>query len=107
MARNQFTFYRSFWENIERLQTNKEKLQAYQLLCSYAFEKYEPDLDAVKPCAATVFRIAKPVLDTAHSRAEKLLRNLERKQLASIIIHDPAQQDKEKDKDKYIGIDKY
>ena len=82
MARNQFTFYRSFWESIEKLQTNKEKLQAYQLLCSYALEKNEPALDAVKPCAATVFRIAKPVLDTAYKRAEKILETRERKQIA-------------------------
>ena len=82
MARNQFTFYRSFWESIEKLETNKEKLQAYQLLCSYALEKTQPDLSAVKPCAATVFRIAKPVLDTAYKRAEKILEIRERKQIA-------------------------
>lgn len=80
MARNQFTFYRSFWENIEKLQTNKEKLQAYQLLCSYAFEKYEPDLSAVKPCAAMVFRLVRPVLDTAHNRSAAALKNSERQQ---------------------------
>jgi hypothetical protein len=36
MERKQFTFYRSFWESIEKLPTNKEKLQAYQLICDYA-----------------------------------------------------------------------
>ena len=71
MERKQFTFYRSFWETIENLKTNKEKLQAYQLICGYALEKKEPDLDAVKPGAATVFRIARPILDTAHTRAEQ------------------------------------
>ena len=72
MERNQFTFYRSFWETIEKLPTNKEKLQAFQLLCSYALDKTEPDLDSVKPSAATVFLVSRPILDTAHRRAEKL-----------------------------------
>ncbi len=82
MARNQFTFYRSFWESIEKLETNKEKLQAYQLLCCYALDRQEQDLNGIKPCAATVFRIANPVLDTAYKRAEKILETRERKQIA-------------------------
>ena len=71
MRRNQFTFYHSFYESIEKLKTNKEKLQAYQLLCQYALEHEEPDLDAVKHGAATVFLLTRPVLDTAHKRAEQ------------------------------------
>lgn len=71
MHRKQFTFYRSFFENIETLQTNKEKLQAYQLICDYALNQTEPDLTDKKPCAAAVFRAVRPVLDTAHRRAEK------------------------------------
>lgn len=70
MQRKQFTFYRSFWESIEKLPTNKEKLQAYRLICSYALDKTAPDLNAVKPSAATVFTMALPVLDAAHTRAE-------------------------------------
>lgn len=75
MARKQFTFYKSFYENIEKLQTNKEKLQAYQLLCGYALTKIEPDLDSVKPSAAMVFSLVRPVLDTAHARAEAACKN--------------------------------
>ena len=71
MKRKQFTFYRSFWETIEKLPTNKEKLQAYQILCDYALNQNEPELSAVKPCAATVFQIAKPILERAHDRAQK------------------------------------
>ena len=71
MVRKQFTFYRSFWEAIENLPTNKEKLQAYQILCDYALNRNEPQLNAVKPCAATVFQIAKPILERAHERAQK------------------------------------
>ena len=72
MKRKQFTFYRSFWESIENLPTNKEKLQAFQLLCDYALNQTEPDLKTKKPSAATVFQVARPILDTAHQRAEKM-----------------------------------
>ena len=81
MSRKQFTFYRSFYESIEKLQTNKEKLQAYQILCGYALNRQLPDLDSVKPCAATVFRIAQPVLDTAHKRSRTIAKTTQRKQM--------------------------
>ncbi len=72
MERKQFTFYRSFWEAIENLQTNKEKLQAYQMLCDYALNQNEPEIHSKKPSAATVFQIARPILDRAHDRAKKM-----------------------------------
>ena len=74
MRRKQFTFYQSFWESTENLPTNKEKLQAYQLICSFALTKIEPDLSAVKPSAATVFTMARPILETAHKRSEQTQR---------------------------------
>ena len=74
MERKQFTFYRSFYESIQKLPTNKEKLQAYQLICGFALNGAEPDLNAKKPTAATVFRIARPVLETAHKRAEQAMK---------------------------------
>ncbi len=73
MKRKQFTFYRSFWEAIENLPTNKEKLQAFEILCDYALNETEPELSAVKPSVATVFKIARPILERAHQRAQKAL----------------------------------
>ena len=67
--RKQFTFYRSFWESIENLSTNKEKLQAYQLLCSYALNQQAPDLEPVKPSVQAVFNMVRPLLDRAHARS--------------------------------------
>lgn len=72
MQRNQFTFYRSFWEAIENLPTNKEKLQAFQMLCDYALNQKLPELETKKPSAATVFQMAKPILERAHDRANKM-----------------------------------
>ena len=71
MKRKQFTFYKSFWEAIENLPTNKEKLQAYEILCDYALNETEPDLSAVKPSVATVFMMSRPILERAHERAKK------------------------------------
>lgn len=73
MQRKQFTFYRSFWEAIEKLPTNKEKLQAFQMLCDYALNQNEPELDTKKPSAVTVFQMAKPILERAHERAAKMI----------------------------------
>ena len=87
MPRNQFTFYKSFYESIEKLQTNKEKLQAYQILCRYALDKTEPDLNSVKPCAAMVFNLVKPVLDTAHRRSRCATALNERKQSVHSTIN--------------------
>ena len=71
MERKQFTFYRSFYESIQKLQTNKEKLQAYEMICSFGLNKTEPELDSQKPCAAMVFTVCRPILETAHKRAEQ------------------------------------
>ena len=68
--RNQFTFYKSYFTTIEEFKTNTEKLQAYRLLCAYALFGSEPDLNAIKPGAATFFRSIRPVLDRARTRAE-------------------------------------
>lgn len=72
MQRNQFTFYSSFWEAIEKLPTNKEKLQAFQMLCDYALNQTEPELNGKSSSAATVFRMARPILERAHRRAETM-----------------------------------
>ena len=70
MQRKQFTFYHSFWETIQQLPTNKEKLQAFEMICDYALNETEPDLKSKKPSAATVFCAVKPTLERAHRRAK-------------------------------------
>ena len=75
--RSQFTFYKSFWESIEKLPTNKEKLQAYQIVCSYALEKSEVATDGLKPSVCALFAAIRPVLDTAHSRSTKKKNEME------------------------------
>ena len=76
--RKQFTFYRSFWECAEKLPTNKEKLEFFQMLCQYALNEIEPDLNTKKPSAATLFLAVKPTLERAHkqSKAAVTVNNL-------------------------------
>ena len=72
MERNQFTFYRSFYESIESLRTDKEKLQAYQAICQYAIYEKLPEAEGTKPSTWAVFSISKPILDTARRRSRNL-----------------------------------
>ena len=81
MERKQFTFYRSFFESIESLRTKKEKADAYRILCDYALNGKMPDLSGASPVIATIFGFAKPVLDTAHKRAELAKKLSDQKQM--------------------------
>ena len=72
MERNQFTFYRSFFEGIQKLRTKKEKADAYDILCDYALNGKMPDLEGKSPLVATVFSFAQPVIETAARRAFRL-----------------------------------
>ena len=81
MERKQFTFYRSFFESIENLRTKKEKADAYRILCDYALNGKMPDLSGASPVIATIFGFAKPVLDTAHKRAELAKKLSDQKQM--------------------------
>ena len=78
MKRKQFTFYRSYLESIEKLPTNKEKLQAYQLICGYSLNREVPDIDNLKISVQALFAMIKPTLDIANTRAE-LAKNLRKK----------------------------
>lgn len=73
MTRKQFTFYKSFYEGIENLRTNSEKLQAYRAICQYALYGQKPQPEALKPAPLAVFSMAQPILDTARKRARVTL----------------------------------
>ena len=72
MQRNQFTFYKSFWEVIQKLPTKTEKLQACEMLTQYGLTQTEPDFEAIKPSVAMLFHMVRPVMDTAHKRAKMM-----------------------------------
>ena len=85
MERKQFTFYRSFYEAIEQMPTKKEKAEAYRIFCDYALNGNEPDLTGVSPLLATLFGFAKPVLDTAHRRSQRIKKTMNANKLSEAL----------------------
>ena len=77
MKRNQFTFYRSFFDSIQRLKTKNEKLQAYEMLCRFALDGEMPDEKETKDSVLSIFSIAQPILKRARQRAFAALRNVD------------------------------
>lgn len=68
MRREQFTFYRSFWNAMQAL-PREERAAFVEALCSYAMDEEEPDLDGTASAAA-VFCVIRPILDKARQKAE-------------------------------------
>ena len=60
MNRKQFTFYRSFYESIQNLKTNKEKLLAYDMICKYALDGEFPENLEGKSSVLAIFPSADP-----------------------------------------------
>lgn len=92
--RNQFTFYRSFWEAISGL-PSKTRLAVIEAVCEYALDNQEPQLSGV---AKTVFLLIKPTLDTSARRSESG-RVGGAKQTASKAEAKPKQIAREKEKE--------
>ena len=88
MERKQFTFYRSFFESIESMRTKKDKLDAYRMLCDYALNGNEPDLQNVSARVASSFALVRPVLDTAAKRSARLQAKLAEK-VIPVEANDP------------------
>lgn len=64
--RNQFTFYRSFWEAITDLPP-KKRLKIFEIICEYALDGKQPEIQGIEN---SVFLLIKPTLDTSARRAE-------------------------------------
>lgn len=66
MEREQFTFYRSFYDAISELD-DEAQLAAYRSIASYALTGELPQLSGI---ASAVFKLVRPVLDTAAKKSE-------------------------------------
>lgn len=73
MKRKQFTFYESFHESIQNLKTNKEKLQAYEMICEYALYGKLPELEDKKSSTLAIFSVCRPILNRARQRSSRAL----------------------------------
>lgn len=70
MERNQFTFYRSFYEAIRRIRKDADRAKAYDAICAYALYGEAPNLDKLPDAAAIAFDLIKPNLDASKRKAE-------------------------------------
>lgn len=65
--REQFTFYRSYWEAIKRLKKPSDRLSAFEAITAYALDEVElPRSDS----ADAIFCLIKPLLDSAAKKAK-------------------------------------
>ncbi len=65
MERNQFTFYRSFWDSLKEL-PKKDQLPFLMAIGYYVFEE---EIKPLTGAAAASFLLVKPILDKASKRA--------------------------------------
>lgn len=108
MNRNQFTFYRSFFDSIQRIKKLADRAKTYDIICQYALFGIEPDLDELPDSVAIVFTMVKPNLESGRKKAESgkhggSKTEANRKQTVSKPEANGKQekeQEKEQDKDK-------
>ena len=65
-VRNQFTFYRSYYDAISRL-PKKEQSEIILAVCGYAIYQKEPE--GLSPVAWTAFELIRPTLDSGRKKA--------------------------------------
>lgn len=99
MNRNQFTFYRSFYDAVKVL-PKKEQTAVILAICAYALDNEEPKLNGT---AAAIFTLVRPMLDSSRRKAESGKRGGEVKQSESkpeANTKQEKEQEQEQDKDK-------
>ena len=93
MSRNQFTFYRSFYDAIKVL-PKKEQTAVVLAICAYALDNEEPRLTGT---AAAIFTLVRPTLDASRKKAESGKRGGEAKHDESKPEAKPKQTAREKE----------
>ena len=105
MERDQFTFYRSFWEALKVL-PKKDQLPFVTAICTYVFEGESKSLTGQ---ASASFLLVKPILDKASKKAANGKRGgsktkANRKQTESNIegeVEGEVEREKESENDSY------
>lgn len=83
MKRKQFTFYESYYSAIKRIRNKAAQRDAFVVLCEYALNGEEPDLDKLPDSVAIAFELVRPTLDSSRRKAESGKKGGSRKQTAS------------------------
>jgi len=66
MSNESFVFYKSFWNAIENLQSDEEKLKAYQFIIGYGITGDMPPSE--QSMAYTIFLMAQPNIDSNNKK---------------------------------------
>ena len=69
-VRNQFTFYRSFFEAASKIKSKAARAETYDAICKYALFNDAPDVDKMSDAAAIAFMLIKPNLDASRRKAK-------------------------------------
>ena len=83
MKRSQFTFYESFYSAIKRIKNKTAQRDAFVVLCEYALNGEEPDLDKLPDSVAIAFELVRPTLDASRRKAESGKKGGSKKQTGS------------------------
>lgn len=82
-VRNQFTFYRSFFEAVFKIKNKAARAEAYDAICKYALFNDAPDVDKMSDAAAIAFMLIKPNLDASRRKAKSGKNGGSTKQITS------------------------
>ena len=100
--RNQFTFYRSFWDAVEDL-PDVDRLLLLETIIRYALDGVQPEHLLVYQKA--VFILCKPVLDTARKKAKVMKDSRENPDPVEKEIEIEKEIEKETEKEKEGKLD--
>ena len=99
-VRNQFTFYRSFFEAVFKIKSKAAKAEAYDAICKYALFNDAPDVDKMSDAAAIAFMLIKPNLDASRRKAKSGKSGGSSKQTASKAEANDKQEQPASEKEK-------
>ena len=73
MVRESFVFFKSFWEAIQEIPDDKDKLDCFMLIVKYGLNS--EDEPSIKGLPRAIFSMAKPVIDNAVKRYDTSVEN--------------------------------
>lgn len=97
MARDQFTFYRSFWDALRLIKNKGERLSLLEAVIAYALDEEERELSGT---VASCFLLIKPTLDSSAKKAKSGKAGGSKKQNGSKTEANDKQTAREKEREK-------
>lgn len=104
MARDQFTFYRSFWDALRLIKNKNDRLSLLEAVIAYALDEEERELTGT---VASCFFLIKPTLDSSAKKAKSGKVGGSKKQNGSKTEANAKQNGREKEgeKEKEVEIE--